>query len=463
MGEDRHERILIVEDDAALREMLIEELEDCGFTMRGVASAVQAEPLLTQWEPAMVVSDLRLPGASGLDLLQRAMALHARPAFLIVTAFGSIAQAVDALKAGADEFLTKPLDMDHFLLAVRRLLETRRLRSEVQRFRKLRNGDHFHGIYGHSRAMRVLFEHIRQVARASGPVLIVGESGSGKELVARAVHAESERADGPFLAVNCAGIPGDLLETEFFGHEAGAFTGAVKAHGGLFRQADHGTLLLDEIGEMPVALQAKLLRVLQDGRIRPVGAQRETTVDVRVLAATHQDMRTLTRAGRFREDLFFRMNTFILQVPPLRERGEDIDVLAARFLNHYSADMGRDIRTLSPVLMDWLRSYAFPGNVRELENIIERAVAFCHGRTLSLEHLPPALHSSAEFKSTGAADDNDADDILERLQQERMLPTLDELTERYVQYVLERTGGNKRRAAALLGISRRTLYRRLGD
>ncbi len=452
------ERVLLVEDDDSLRQLLVEELEDRGLQVRALASAEEAVGSLESWEPALVVSDLRLPGADGMALLRRVKSMQAAPAFLVITAFGSIQQAVAALKEGADEFLTKPLDLEHFALAVGRALETRRLRDEVRRFQQLLSDDRFHGMLGRSRVMRGLFDQIRQLARAEGPVLVIGESGTGKELVARAVHAESERAGGPFLAINCAGLPAELLESEFFGHVAGAFTGANRAHKGLFQQADGGTLFLDEIGEMPLPLQAKLLRVLQEGTIRPVGAERELSVDVRIIAASNRPLETEAGREAFREDLFFRLETFILQVPPLRDREEDLELLAAGFVAHFAARGGRPVRGIAPAALEQLRRYPFPGNVRELQNAIERAVTFCHGRSIELEHLPSRIASYRDdtARSAGA-------ELLAELSDGPLLPTLEELELRYIEHVLKLVDGNKRRAAALLGIGRRTLYRRLGE
>ncbi|MBA1273215.1 sigma-54-dependent transcriptional regulator [Stutzerimonas azotifigens] len=452
------ERVLVVEDDQDLRQLLVEELEDRGLMVQSVSSAEQALPLLESWEPDLVVSDLRLPGADGMALLRRVRGMQAAPAFLVVTAFGSIQQAVAALKEGADEFLTKPLDLDHLGLAVARALETRRLRGEVRRFRQLLSDDRFHGMLGRSRVMRSLFDQIRQLARAAGPVLVIGESGTGKELVARAIHAESDRAQRPFLAINCAGLPAELLESEFFGHVAGAFTGASRAHKGLFQQADGGTLFLDEIGEMPMPLQAKLLRVLQEGTIRPVGAERELSVDVRIIAASNRALETEAGRESFREDLFFRLETFLLQVPPLREREDDRELLAAGFVAHFAARDGRPVRGLSRAALEQLQRYPFPGNVRELQNAIERAVTFCHGRTLELEHLPARIAGYKEEAASGAAEE-----LLGQLIDGPLLPTLEELEMRYIRHVLALVDGNKRRAAALLGIGRRTLYRRLGE
>ena len=453
------DRALLVEDDRGLRELLADELKDAGLQVVAVDSAEAALDELGRLEPDLIISDLRLPGRDGLALLQEVKTMQQQPTFLIVTAFGTISQAVEALKQGADEFLTKPLDLEHFMLCVNRLLETRRLRGEVQRYRGLVDQDSFHGLVGHSRSMRTLFEQIQQLGQASGPVLVVGESGTGKELVARAVHDESARADGPFQAVNCAGVPAELLESEFFGHEAGAFTGAVKAHKGLFDQADGGTLFLDEIGEMPLALQAKLLRVLQDGMIRPVGGNREHKVDVRIVAATNRKLESLIESGDFREDLFYRLETFTLRVPPLRERGDDLELLAAIFLTRYSMQMGREIRGFSSEALATVKNYAFPGNVRELQNAVERAVTFCQGDTIQVDHLPMRLRGSRRRGIPAEA----VDQVLRNVADGPVLPTLAELEHRYIRYVLDKVGGNKRRAAAMLDVSRRTLYRKLDE
>lgn len=453
-------RVLVVEDDAVLAELLVEELEAEGHQVRECRSAEDAVGILDEFEPEVVVSDLRLPGADGLALLEQVRRRHAAPALLMITAFGTVDRAVAALKAGADNFLTKPLDMDHFTLAVERLLANRRLRTEVRRFRELLDEETFHGLEGNSRSMRILFDHIRRVARADGPVLICGESGTGKELVARAIHAESSRRDRAFLAVNCAGVPSELLESEFFGHASGAFTGAEQARTGLFREANGGTLFLDEIGEMPAALQVKLLRALQDGRVRPVGADREHTVDVRVVAATNRDLARLVESGSFRADLYYRLETFQLDIPPLRERQDDLELLALRFLARYATARGRPVRRLKPQAMAPIRGYSWPGNVRELKNAMERAVTFCESEEMGPEHLPERVRKyRRDAAGTGEHDAIPS----ELLADGHMLPSLDELKARYVRYVLDRVNGNKRRAAALLGIGRRTLYRWLDE
>jgi DNA-binding NtrC family response regulator len=455
-GRKVQDKVLVVEDDDGLRGLLEEELKDGGLRVRSVGTAASAWKSLESWGPDLVVSDLRLPGDNGLELLARVRTLPVPPSFVMITAFGTVPQAVEALKQGADDFLTKPLDLDHFMLCVNRTLENRRLRSEVQRFRALiESKEDFHGMIGRSAAMCSLFAILRKVAVGGGPVLISGESGVGKELVARAVHQESPRRVGPFIAVNCAGIPAELLESEFFGHAAGAFTGAGSGRQGLFAEAEGGTLLLDEIAEMPLELQAKLLRILQDGRVRPVGANREQQIDVRILAATNRDLEEQVRNNRFREDLYFRLETFCLHVPPLRERHDDLDLLAARFIEFFSARLNREVAGLTEAALDCLRGYPFPGNVRELRNAMERAVVFCSGREIGLEHLPDRMRR----RSSGGYGSGEE---LQLLAGNGPLPTLEELANRYARWVVERLDGNKRRAAEVLGIGRATLYRRLG-
>src|SRR5690554_4293476 len=309
--------ILLVEDDCCLRELLQEELEAEGYQVTACGDAEQGLALLNSQTPDLLISDLRLPGADGLSLLPNLTHTDSAPAVLIITAFGSVQQAVKALQAGADDFLTKPLEMDHFLLTVSRLLENRKLRNEVQHYRSLLAVKQFNGMIGQSPAMQHMFHQIKQIADADGPVLVQGESGTDKELVARALHDQSTRSTGPYMVVNCGGIPSELMESEFFGHAAGAFTGARSQRAGLFQQADGGTLMLDELGEMPLPLQAKLLRVLQDGRLRPVGTDHELQVDVRIIAATNRNLTEAVADGSFREDLFYRLETFAIQVPPL--------------------------------------------------------------------------------------------------------------------------------------------------
>ncbi len=453
-------RILIVEDDHALAALLHEEVQDAGMTARVAHTAEDGLATALAWMPDIIVSDLRLPGADGLALLEKVrteLPEHA-PDVLIITAFGSVPTAVESLKAGAEDFLTKPLDLDHFKISIERILEKRKMRAQLQQLRSQMQADAtFHGMFGRSLPMMQLFRQIRQIAKAGGPVLITGESGTGKELVARAIHAESPSATGPFLVVNCAGIPEQLLESEFFGHAEGAFTGARSSRQGIFAEAEGGTLFLDEISEMPTLLQAKLLRMLQDGKIRPVGSNREQQVNVRIVAATNQDIEEQVRAGTFREDLFYRLETFQIHVPPLRARQDDIDLLAGIFLAQYTTAMNKSIEGFRKDTYARLRAYPFPGNVRELRNAIERAVVFCHDRNIQPGHLPARIRDADHQHRAGSLLPHGL-----RISDESLL-SLEEIEHRYIQHVMQQVNGNKRAAADILGIGRRTLYRRLQE
>ncbi|PWW40206.1 DNA-binding NtrC family response regulator [Idiomarina loihiensis] len=430
----------VIEDDPALQELLVEELEAEGYKVMAWGSVEAFKKSVTPLD--LVISDIRLPGLSGLSLLESLKNEDNSPALLLITAFGTVDQAVDALKQGADDFLTKPLDVEHLLLSVKRILEHRSLQRELKRYRQQQKGPG--GLVGQSPSMRKLYDQIERIAPADGSVLITGESGTGKELVAKALHQLSDRAEQSFQAVNCAGIPADLMESEFFGHAAGAFTGAQKKRQGLLKQADGGTLLLDEIGEMPMALQAKLLRVLQEGTIRAVGSDEEETVNVRILAATHQDLEQQVEDGRFRQDLFYRLETFSLRVPPLRERGEDIERLANYFLQQLQKNSDKTVRSISPAALEQLYSYRFPGNVRELQNAIERAFTFSRDDKIAVEDLPQRILDSEHEPDVEYGTE---------------WPTLDEYQNQYICKVLAHAEGNKSKAAEILGVTRRTLYR----
>lgn len=447
--------ILVVEDDADLRQLLLDEMMDAGYSCAGAADVEEARQLIRGQEPQLVISDLHLPSGSGLELLQEAKHLLLAPGFIVITAFGTVDQAVDALKRGADDFITKPLDLDHLRLAASRTLRMQQLQREVAIYRQLMDDNDFHGMVGRSRPMRHLFTQVRQIAQADGPVLITGESGVGKELVARAIHEESARAGGPFVAVNCGGMPATLLESELFGHVAGAFTGASKARRGLFAAAHGGTLLLDEIGEMPTDMQSTLLRILQDGCVRPVGSTQEQALDVRILAATNRDLLDEVREGSFREDLYYRLETFTIDVPPLRQRGGDIELLIARLIGHFSNRLQRQITGITPEALEHLKGYSFPGNVRELANTIERAVTFCQEEFVSMEHLPTRI---VQARLTVRTPDNPAATWQPPMVAGELLP-LETIERSYVRHVLNQVNDNKRRAAEILGIARRTLYR----
>jgi len=453
-------RILVVEDDANLQGLIVEELEEHGHEIRTAASAEEGVRAAQEFNPDLVVSDLRLPGSSGLDLLRKLRADPFPPSFLIVTAFGTIAQAVEALKEGADNFLTKPLDFEHLRIAIIRALEVRSLKKQVRQFQSNEATGAFHGIMGNDPSMRNLFDQIRRIGQAGGPVLVCGESGSGKELVARALHQESARKGKAFVAVNCAGIPESLMESELFGHLAGSFTGAAKARKGLFQQADGGVLFLDEIAELPAPMQAKLLRVLQENTVRPVGADKETPIDVRIVAATNLDLEEEMRNERFRGDLFHRLDAFQILIPPLRERRGDIDMLAARFLSLYAAEQNVVVKGFSDDALRLLHQYRFPGNVRELQNIVRRAVTFCQGELIQSEDLPRKVLDSAAGQSP--LDSLDGLFLPDGWSTSK-LPTMEEVKSHYIQQVLGLLKGNKRQAAQALGIGRRTLYRHLGE
>lgn len=444
-------KILLLEDDASLGMLLSEELELDGYRVSHAATVKEGCRLLAAESPDLVVSDLRLPDGDGLELLKAAQTDGRSLPFIVITAFGTVDQAVDALKAGADDFLTKPLSTDHLRLKIRRLLAQADLTRQLEQFLAHNGTDESLGLIGEHETMVRLRSEIRQIARSEAAVLICGESGTGKELVARAIHRASGRSSKPFVAVNCAGIPGELMESEFFGHEAGAFTGARQARKGLFTEAHGGTLLLDEIGEMPLALQAKLLRVLQEGMVKPVGSDREEPVDVRILAATHVDLLKAVREGSFREDLYYRLETLSLRVPPLRERGDDVDLLAMHFLREAARRHQRGFMKLSEVSSRILADYPFPGNVRELSSAIERAVTFCDGDTIQPEHLPERIRKRQGGAAATQTPVSDAS-ISE-------WPTLETLQQDYVRAVMQAVNGNKRRAAQILGINRRTLYR----
>ncbi|MFG6667157.1 sigma-54-dependent transcriptional regulator [Halomonas sp. HNIBRBA4712] len=454
--------LLVVEDDAAIRELLEEELNDAGYTTLGVPSAEEAIALLSHTPVAMMITDVRLPGMSGIQLLQQLRQSGSELGIIVITAFGTIDQAVEALKLGADDFLTKPLDLDAIREAVFRVLERQRLALS-----HAEEPSRFHGIVGKSATMQGLFHDASRLAKSSAPILILGESGTGKELLARAIHQESPRHDAPFVPVNCASIPADLMESEFFGHVKGAFTGANEARKGLFQSAQGGSLFLDEIGEMPINLQAKLLRALQEKTVRPVGGEREEPVDVRIIAATHRDLDKEIEAQNFRSDLFYRLETFSLRIPPLRERGSDIEHLVFALIDKHAEGQGKQIEQIEPEALGTLLNYPYPGNVRELENAVMRAVTLSEEGVLRHADLPERLRDHAGAQTNAEFTPTLSGEVLPGTQAPAPAParwpSLEEVEKRYIRKVLEATGGNKRRTAEVLGIARRTLYRRLED
>jgi two-component system response regulator HydG len=444
-------RVLIVDDDADIREALEAVFAAEGYGCEVASDARAALEIVDRKAVDIVISDVVMEGMSGLELLDRVRRTHPAVRFVVITGVGDVPQAVDAVKRGAFEYVTKPFPADQLRRIVARALEERG-HTETAPLR------HPHGpvgkpeLVGTGPAMQGLQTAIDFVARSSAPVLVTGETGAGKELVARAIHARSSRAGGPFVAVNMSAIPEDLLEAEIFGHVRGAFTGAGQARKGLFTEADGGTLLFDEIGDMSVVLQAKLLRVLQFGDVRPVGSDRVHKVDVRVVAATHQDLPTLVRDGRFREDLFFRLDVLPVAVPALREHREDIPALAAHFLAEACARAPLSpVRTLGPDALRMLSDAPWPGNVRQLASTIERAVVFGVHERIDPDHL--------SHGRTGASAGRDGLPAMAWPFPRQSPWTLRRLNHAYTDWVLSETGGNKERAAAILGVDLSTLYR----
>lgn len=451
----------IVDDDQSMAEVLCERLKKRGYPCRTFHRAEDALSALDEADPALVVTDLNMPDLSGIDFCRRLVEDRPNLPVIVLTAFGSLETAVAAIRAGAYDFLTKPVDLDALIIALDRALERRQLRDEVRRLRRQvhTTSEDSSEMIGESLPMRELTGMIRRVADTPSSVLITGESGTGKELVARALHQHSKRRDEPFVAVNCAALPDALLESTLFGHVRGAFTDAHSDRDGLFVQADQGTLLLDEIGDLPAALQPKLLRVLEEQKVRPVGGQRPIDVDVRILAATHQDLEEKVRDSSFREDLFFRLNVIELALPSLKERDRDVLLLAQHFVERFASRSNRDVQGISAEAGRYLLRYDWPGNVRELRNYMERAVVLALHEEITPEDLPPKV------RAAGAPADQAlspaALSSLESRLDVQALPSVDELEARYIAVVLEHTEGNKSQAAKILGFDRTTLYRKL--
>ena len=445
--------VLVVDDDLDMCSYLSTALRRHGFQVQHAASAEDAFAALGAARFDVLVTDLNMRGMSGIELCKQVGATHTDLPVVVITAFGSLDTAVAAMRAGAYDFITKPFDLQVLVLALRRAVRHHALSDEVQRLRReVMQASGFEDLTGESLPMRRLYELLAKVAGSDSSVLIRGETGTGKELVARAIHRRSARAGGPFVAVNCAAFPEALLESELFGHVRGAFSGAVADHPGLFVRADRGVLFLDEVGDMPAQLQAKLLRALQERRVRPVGGSEEREVDVRIVAATHHDLETAVEEGRFRSDLFFRLNVIGVEIPPLRARGNDVLLLAQSFLARQAARSGKKVEGLTPQVAERLTGYDWPGNVRELENCIERAVALTAHDRLVVEDLPPAIR--------GARSDAPPT-LVPHAPDPALLPTLEAVERRYVLHVLEQVRGNKSSAAKILGLDRRTLYRKL--
>lgn len=454
--------ILVIDDDAAMRSMVADFLRGEGYQVSESGLASQALLKIERGEFStscqandenasprldLVISDLNMPEMTGLDFIEKFRNLAPDIPVILITAFGSIETAIEAIRKGAFDYTTKPFKLAEMSVTIARALKFRTLQLENNRLQHEITTTHsFAKIIGKSHGMQEVFDLIRRVAPANANVLITGESGTGKERVARAIHDQGPRRSKRFVAINCTAIPDALLESELFGHAKGAFTGAINRKRGLFEEAEGGTIFLDEIGDMEMALQGKLLRVIQERKIRPVGENMDRDVDVRVIAATHKDLKQAIKNGTFREDLYYRLSVIPIVIPPLRHRREDIPLLANHFLEKYSTANSSQVKGFTKEAIEQLLAMPWEGNVRELENIIERAVVLSKGNQIDVSDLPAAAQADAEsfFSTTQAGS----------------LPTLEDIEKRYIKFVLDKTGGRKEKAAHILGVNRRTLYRK---
>ena len=439
-------KVLLIDDDVSLRRVTEYSLHSAGFHVYSAADGKQGLVLFREDHPDVVITDIQMPGLSGYEVLQQIKAERPETPVIVVTAYSSVEKAVLAMKQGAHDYLAKPFSRDELVIVVNKAFSLLGLQQENMRLRdELAHQIDFDHMVGISDNMQEVFAVVRKVAPTEASVLITGESGTGKELIARAIHQGSSRSAAPFVAINCAAIPANLLESELFGHVRGAFTGAVRDRAGKFEQADGGTLFLDEVGELPLELQPKLLRVLQEMEVEPVGGEART-VNVRIVADTNQDIETSLREGRFREDLYYRLNVIPIELPPLRERAEDIPLLVKHFLARFSPDVSVAI---SDDALEKMVAYPWPGNVRELQNTVERMVVLNSGEALERQHLPSKLFSAQ----------------LSRRSQVVQLPSegypLEEIEKETVVQALERNGWNQTRAAAFLRVPRHTLIYRM--
>lgn len=457
------QRVLIVEDEPHARLGLSELVREWGYQTETAGNGVEALAMIEAWQPSIVVTDLKMPQMDGMELLRQLGEREQPYAVIVLTAQGSVSTAVEAMKLGAFDYLEKPIDSHRLRTQLANIAQQQAMQQERALIETEQPGLVGLGpLVGNSGPMLAIYALIERVAPTNVSVLITGESGTGKELVARTLHDLSPRRNKPFVAINCAAIPETLIESEIFGHEKGAFTGAVERRAGCFELAEEGTLLLDEIGEMPIGTQAKLLRVLEDRRYRRLGSKTETPIDVRVLAATNIDPQEAVDTGRLRGDLFYRLNVFNLAMPPLRMHKEDIAAISEQLLRDMCAKHDRMISGLTPRMLHALRNYDWPGNVRELRNTIERAVILCTEDRLDLEHLPPSFDQhAARPESTIAAPDSFRSS--EKTVRVEVGTTVDEAERRLILKTLESTHNNKTRAAEILGISLKTLHNKLKE
>jgi two-component system response regulator HydG len=443
-------RVLIVDDEPNMCELLEADLRLRDFDPLWFTSAEEGLRALSGGEFDVVLTDLKMPGIDGIEFCRQIVANRPDIPVIVMTAFGSLETAVAAIRAGAYDFVTKPVELEMLALTLQRAANHRQLQEKVKVLSKaVEQSERFDDLLGASPAMEKLYDQLARIADSEASVLITGESGTGKELVARSIHRRSRRGGDSFVAINCAALPDTLLESELFGHAKGAFTDARADRKGLFLQAEGGTLLLDEISEMPLAMQAKLLRALEEGKVRPVGGDREVNFDVRLLSATNRDLESAVEEGRFRQDLYFRVNVIQIDLPPLRARGADTLLLAQHFIELFAAHARKPVAEISQAVAERLLAYSWPGNVRELRNVIERAVALTRYDKLAVEDLPEKIR---DYRSSqvfiGGNDPNE-------------LVSMEEVERRYILHVLHVVDGNKTLASRILGLDRKTLYRKL--
>lgn len=442
--------VLVVDDDKAMCELIDTTLTMKGYSTTWCQSATEANDLLHDIEFDVVLTDIRMPGTTGLQLCQQISSTRPDIPVIVMTAFGTLDTAVATIRSGAYDFLTKPVELELLTLTIARAVERRHLKRQIHLLeQQARSENHFGEMLGDSLPMQHLYDQMKRVSTSDASVLITGESGTGKELVARSIHKLSNRAAHPFVAVNCAALSETLLESELFGHLRGAFTDARSERRGLFMEAEGGTLLLDEMGDMPMSMQVKLLRALEENRLRAVGSDREIEFNVRVLAATHRDLETAVEEGQFRQDLYYRINVIQLHLPPLRARGVDILAIASHYIDQFAKSTSKNVTGITETAAEKLLAYSWPGNVRELRNVMERALALTRYDSVTVEDLPDKIRDHR-----GGTVFIGGDDPTE-------LVPLEEVERRYIEHVLRAVDQNRTQAARILGLDRKTLYRKL--
>jgi len=452
-------KILVVDDETSMREFLDVLLSKEGYKVSQAKNGKQALKMIQKNSYDLILTDIRLGDITGLEVLKKAKTANTDTIVIMISAYSTTEIAVEAMNEGAYDFVPKPFDNHELKLTIQKALELKTLELEKeQTSSELRDNIHFNRILGNSPGMQAIYKRIEQVSPTKTNVLITGESGTGKELIAKAIHENSQRRECPFVVVNCGGIPDTLMESEFFGHIKGSFTGAVNDKQGLFEAANHGTIFLDEIGELSTFLQVKLLRVVQDTSFKPVGGTREIEVDVRIISATNKKLEQEVIEGNFREDLFFRLNVIPIKVPPLRDRKGDVEILAKHFVKKYSDKTGKDIAKLSSYAIDFLNKYSFPGNVRELENLIDRSVALSSTNIILPESLTISMHKKRRWVDGIKGHRFDLDDVEQGVDLDGIMSTIEHA---YLKKAMELAGGNKSKAAEYLNLSLRSMRYRL--